>query len=108
MTMPSESKSCPPDLKLRPDGSTVRADPKLLADGWVRRYLADPDRARESIELYASLGYEVRTEKLSPADFGAECQQCAAVLCHSYVLIYTRRMKPKHGSGASDQPLEQT
>ncbi len=63
----------------------------LEAEGWERRYLADPDRAREAVELYSSLGFEVRAEKLEPADFGTQCGDCSQVVCRSYVLIYTRK-----------------
>jgi hypothetical protein len=69
---------------------SVEADPRLVAEGWVRRHLADPDRAEESIELYESMGYEVRAEKLSPADFGPGCTACAPVVGRTCVLIYTR------------------
>jgi hypothetical protein len=75
------------------DGHSIPADPKLLADGWERRHLADPDRAKEAIEVYSSLGFEVKAQQLTPADFGSNCGDCASVICQSYVLIYTRRPK---------------
>lgn len=74
-------------------GLTVRSDPELLAQGWQRRHLVDPDRAAESIELYTSLGFDVQARKLTPADFGPDCGQCASTICRSYVLIYTRKKK---------------
>jgi hypothetical protein len=87
-----------PALPQYPSGSnrdctelTVEADPQLVAQGWVRRHLADPARAEESIELYESMGYEVRAQKLSPADFGPGCSGCAPVVGSTCVLIYTRR-----------------
>ena len=74
------------------DGAfSVRSDPKLIAAGWTRRSLAGPDRAREVIDLYESLGYEVKAISLTPADFGPSCRDCAPVICLSYVLIYTRK-----------------
>ncbi|MHC4413720.1 MAG: hypothetical protein ACYS0G_00395 [Planctomycetota bacterium] len=72
------------------DELSIPADPKLIAEGWVRRHLADPARARESVELYTSMGYEVKVQTLTPSDFGPQCGQCAAVACGSCVLIYTR------------------
>jgi len=69
----------------------IAADPELIAAGWERRYLADPDRAREAVELYTSLGYEVKAQKLTPADFDASCGDCPAHVCQAYVLIYTRK-----------------
>ena len=74
--------------------ASVSADPKLVSDGWVRRHLADSARAQESIDLYTSMGYEVKVQKLTPADFGPQCAQCASVMCHACVLIYTRKTEP--------------
>jgi hypothetical protein len=84
----------------------------LIAEGWTRRYLADPIRAREAVELYRSLGYEVRAARLTPADLEPSCRDCAPVICRSYVLIYTRKMAgpaecPSRGTaGAVSDPLE--
>jgi hypothetical protein len=61
------------------------------AGGWVRRNLADPARARETVEAYESLGFEVRLEPLSPDDFGPECESCALTACRSFVMVYTRK-----------------
>ncbi len=69
----------------------VRSSASLLAQGWVRRYLADPARAREAQETYTAAGFEVHLETLAPSDFGAKCQGCAAAACRSYVVVYTRK-----------------
>ncbi len=61
------------------------------AEGWQRRYLADEHRAREAVELYSSLGFEVRAEQLDASHFGPQCGECSLAVCTSYVLIYTRR-----------------
>jgi hypothetical protein len=63
----------------------------LEAEGWQRRYLADPQRAQEAVDLYGALGFEVRAEKLTPSDFGPQCGDCSLVVCREYVLIYTRK-----------------
>ncbi len=68
-----------------------QADPNLEAEGWRRRYLADPDRTEEAKEIYESLGLEVRIERLTPQDFGSECGTCPETVCKTYVLIYTRK-----------------
>jgi len=73
------------------DSSAVSADPTLTADGWVKRYLADPARSDEARELYASMGYDVYEQKLDPADFPSSCGECPSVVCQGYVMIYTRR-----------------
>lgn len=79
-------------------GLSVSSDAALIADGWVRRHLVDPQRAEESVELYESLGFEVKVQKLTPTDFGTKCQQCASTICGSYVMIYTRKRE------ATDRP----
>jgi len=84
-----ESRDCPTGLSS--DGFELRDDAELTAAGWERRFLADPDRAREALELYTLLGYEVLAHKLTPAEFGPMCAQCPASSCLSYVMIYTRR-----------------
>jgi len=73
------------------DSSAILVDPALTADGWVKRYLADPARAREARELYSSMGYEVYEQKLDPADFPLSCGECPSEVCRAYVMIYTRR-----------------
>jgi hypothetical protein len=85
-----------------PAEASIAAHSKLLAEGWVRRHLADPARTRESIELYTSMGYEVKTLKLTPSDLGPMCGLCALDVCKSCVLIYTRR---KERVGLRDTPL---
>lgn len=72
---------------------TVRSDPALIAAGWVRRHLVDPDRASESVEIYESMGFEVLAHELTPEDFGPQCRECASIVCRSHVLIYTRRAR---------------
>ncbi|HJN80346.1 MAG: hypothetical protein QF723_00245 [Phycisphaerales bacterium] len=70
---------------------SVKDDPALIAEGWERRQLADPSRAKEAIELYESLGFEVLAKELEDSDFGEECKTCAVAGCQGYVMIYTRR-----------------
>ena len=71
----------------------------LEAEGWQRRYLADEHRAQEALELYGSLGFEVRAEKLEPSDFGSQCGECSLAVCRSYVLIYTRKTDRREPAG---------
>ena len=81
------------------DGLALRADPELVAQGWVRRHLADPARAEESVELYTAMGFEVKVRKLQPTHFGPECQACALSACRTYVMIYTRKNAPPAPDG---------
>ncbi len=63
----------------------------LIADGWVRRYLADPNRAREAVQTYTEAGFEVLLEELEPRSFAASCSGCAATVCATYTVVYTRK-----------------
>jgi hypothetical protein len=103
-----------PDIHLIPqseDGTplelSIRANPALVAAGWTRRQLADPFRAKETTELYQSLGFEVKSCKPTPDDFGPKCKDCAEAACRAYVLIYTRR-KPRAAGACADQPTAET
>jgi hypothetical protein len=72
-------------------GYSVQDDPGLTSHGWVRRFMASPERAREATELYEGMGFEVKVVELTRADFGPNCAECGSSLCQSYVLIYTRK-----------------
>lgn len=83
-----------------PEACPVKADPRLIAEGWQQRHFADPERAKESIALYSSMGFEVKTEKLKASDFSPSCQACALSACNSFVMIYTRMPKPNDESSS--------
>ncbi len=91
MNVTSDFNPCPADMGGEADECSIPADPKLVAEGWIRRHLADSARAKESIDLYTSMGYEVKVQKLTPSDFAPNCGRCASVVCRSCVLIYTRK-----------------
>lgn len=74
-----------------PDERGVLTNPALTAQGWTRRYLAAPERAQEAAETYAAAGFEVRLEPLTPSDLGSACAGCAATVCASYLMVYTRK-----------------
>jgi len=73
-----------PDLDFEPD-------PELVAQGWERRFMADPIRAREAIHLYTELGYEVCTKTIKPEELSTVCGNCRLAVCRAYVTIYTRK-----------------
>lgn len=85
----NDSQNCGDPNSL--ESFSVQPDPTLLAKGWERRQLADPQRAAEAAELYESLGFEVLAKKLDESDFGDSCKTCAVAGCHGYVMIYTRK-----------------
>lgn len=90
--MTAFSESCPLGPNADSDEFTVPADAELLAQGWTRRNLEEPTRARELVDLYESLGFEVKVETLTPQNFPDQCQSCGLSVCSSYVLIYTRKL----------------
>ncbi|MFQ5679476.1 MAG: hypothetical protein ACE5HP_08450 [Gemmatimonadota bacterium] len=57
--------------------------------GWTRRFLGAPPRLQEAVELYESLGLEVRLERPEPEDLAAECEECPAARS-LFRVIYTR------------------
>jgi hypothetical protein len=71
--------------------AALQGDPVLLADGWERRFMTDGARAREAVELYASLGYEVRAEPVRREDVADDCEDCQLVMLLKFATIYTRR-----------------
>ena len=60
-------------------------------DGWERRFIADPQRAEEVLELYRQAGFEVRAEPANPDDLREECESCWLVKAGFFRVIYTRR-----------------
>ncbi len=89
--MSTDYRLCPINENAAPGESTVKSDPRLLAEGWVRRNVTDPSRVPEMTELYTMLGFEVLAKDLTPVDFGAVCEMCIKDVCRVYVLIYTRK-----------------
>ena len=94
VAMPPEPCAAHPEEECPAGDFDIPGDPELLAQGWVRRNLADPSRATEVTRLYTELGFEVRAEPLLPTAFGPECGGCALDACRSYVMIYTRKAPP--------------
>jgi hypothetical protein len=61
------------------------------AQGWLRRFTVEAERAGDYVELYKSLGDAVGVEPVTSdllAD--AECATCLLDACDRYVVIYTR------------------
>jgi len=52
--------------------------------------VVEPSRAAEALALYASLGFETRTEPLLADDLAPRCRACLAGVAAPLV-IYTRR-----------------
>ncbi|MFQ5706609.1 MAG: hypothetical protein ACE5HO_04120 [bacterium] len=71
-------------------GCTIPADPELLAAGWERRFIADARMARDAIDTYGDLGYEVRLEPIDPEGLRDECSGCKVLFKH-FSAVYTRK-----------------
>jgi hypothetical protein len=72
---------------------------ELEAGGWIRQFTVEAERAAEYVELYESLGDEVRVEPVT-ADLMAaeECATCLLAAGDKYVVIYTRSGGNAHGA----------
>jgi hypothetical protein len=81
-------------------GESPKREDELIKEGWTRRFVANEPRLSESVELYRSMGYEVRLEPLPPVDCDSadeesgECRACFKGFEDQYKIIYTR---PKKG-----------
>jgi hypothetical protein len=74
-----------------PETPTAR-DRALALEGWQRRFVAPPHRLFELVELYNSLGLEVRLEPVLPEEMHGECTGCTLALS-LFQIVYTRRQQ---------------
>jgi hypothetical protein len=64
---------------------------ELIRQGFARRFVADEPRLAESVELYASLGFEVRLRRLGREELeGPDCAACLKAAPARFRVIYTR------------------
>jgi len=73
-------------------------DERLALEGWTKKFTCDADRVSEFVEMYESIGFEVRVEPVSPDDPDLTCQACFVGNREGYKTIYTRKIEKK-GSG---------
>ncbi len=91
-----ESENCPPpnagriEIPILPKLDFV-PDPGLGAEGWKRRFMADPIQVKEAARLYNELGFEVRTETIQVSELSELCGSCRLATCRAYVTLYTRK-----------------
>ena len=71
--------------------SELKPDPKLVAEGWERRFIADQKRAEETMELYRKLGFEVCAKPVEADQIGPDCDDCQLVMLLNFTTIYTRQ-----------------
>lgn len=72
----------------------------LEAQGWVRRFAAAEPRLSEVVDLYKSLGFEVRLEPVVLESLEGECRECLVGWGERYKTVWT---KTRAGSGAVDE-----
>jgi hypothetical protein len=66
-------------------------DPKLVAEGWERRFMTQRGRLAEYTDLYSSLGFDVRAEPVRSDEVGPDCNDCRLILFQQIVTLYTRK-----------------
>jgi hypothetical protein len=67
-------------------------DPKLTAEGWERRFIADAKRAQDAIEMYGEMGHEVRLEPVNATALSEACSGCLMAFAQ-FRVVYTRKKK---------------
>lgn len=96
LTMISSSR---PTLAIDQDPAASRA-----AAGWEFRFVAEGLRAREMVQLYRELGFEVAADPVAEEDIGEagpHCDACRSVAADRFLAIYTRRGSPSGTPGAA-------
>ncbi len=92
----NESENCPPpsvrqsEIPILPN-LDFTPDPELEAEGWERRFMADPLQVKDATRLYIDLGFEVRTETIRVSELSELCGSCRLATCRAYVTLYTRK-----------------
>jgi len=60
---------------------------------WEKRNTVSEDRVGELVELYESLGFEVKVEAFTEFEGGGEvCESCLLDSAVEYFIIYTRKL----------------
>ena len=91
----------PGGARRRP-GAPVPADPKLTAEGWISRFVAQGARCEELARLYREMGFEVLLVPLAVSQFSDQCGDCRLAAVLQFKLIYTRRAaRVREGGSAS-------
>lgn len=72
-------------------GGGTQRDEELKRQGWGRQFVTDEPRLSEAVELYKSLGYEVRLEQSSFEEVNQMCKNCLVADCERYKTIYIRK-----------------
>ena len=76
-------------------GGGKQKEEELKRQGWVRQFVTDEPRLSEAVELYKSLGYEVRLEEASFEEVNQICKNCLQADCERYKIIYIKKSRSK-------------
>jgi len=71
----------------------LEANPERIADGWERRFVADAQRAKEALDLYTEMGFEVCADPVRPDELGEDCEDCMLLAQLRFKTIYTRKKR---------------
>lgn len=74
-------------------------DPARIAAGWQHRFVTDSTRAREAMDLYEELGYEVCADSIQPQALDEGCSDCWLLTQLQFVMIYTRKKGQRERGG---------
>lgn len=86
---PPPAKSCGTDAAAY-TGCDLPADAALSAAGWQKRFVADPKRAQEAVEMYEELGYQVKLAAVNVDTLSETCGGCKIVF-QDFKVVYTRK-----------------
>ena len=68
-------------------------DTKLEKEGWTKQTTIGEPRLSEIVELYESLGYEVRLEPVKLDELDEECRKCYEGEIDKVKTVYVRKKK---------------
>jgi len=66
---------------------------KLKKGGWIKQTTIGEPRLSEIVELYKSLGYEVRLEPVKLDELDEECRKCYEDEVDKVKTVYVRKKK---------------
>ena len=69
------------------------AEGKMKKEGWIKRTTIGEPRLSEIVELYKSLGYEVRLEPVKLDELDEECRKCYEIEGDKVKTVYVRKKK---------------
>lgn len=64
----------------------------LEEQGWQRRFMGEPVRVKEAIELYRAMGYEVHVTPPGDSDILPQCHHCR-LAADLFRVVYIRRVQ---------------